>query len=257
MAVDLSLDGAVATITINRPDALNAFNSAQLEALSNAINQVNDNPAIRVVILTGAGDRAFVAGADIAEMKDQSPTGALEFAKLGHAVCDAIESSPKPFIAAINGFALGGGCEIALACDIRLCSESARIGQPEVSLGIPPGWGATQRLPRLVGTGLAKEIIFTGRHLTASEANEIGLVNSVHTGDGLIDAATKLAESIARNSPLAVSFAKEAINRGAETNAATGKRYEAHLFSLAFDSADQREGMTAFVERRKPEFRGE
>jgi enoyl-CoA hydratase len=257
MAVELTLDGAVATITVNRPDALNAFNSAQLKTLSEAVNQVNDDPAIRVVILTGAGDRAFVTGADIAEMKDKSPTEALEFATLGHAVCDAIESSPKPYIAAINGFALGGGCEIALACDIRLCSEGARIGQPEVSLGIPPGWGATQRLPRLIGTGLAKEMIFTGRYLTASEAKEIGLVNAVHTGAELMNAARELAVSIASNSPRAVSLAKEAINRGAETNAATGKRYEAHLFSLAFDSADQREGMTAFVERRKPEFRSE
>jgi enoyl-CoA hydratase len=256
MAVELTRDGAVATITINRPEALNAFNTEQLNSFLAVVRDANADTSIRVLIVTGAGDRAFIAGADIAEMMDKSPREALEFAHLGHAVCNAIESSPKPYIAAINGFALGGGCEIALACDIRVASERARIGQPEVGLGIPPGWGATQRLPRLVGTGIAKEMIYTGRHLTADEALSSGLVNAVYPPDSLMAAARELAGTIARNSPAALAASKRAINQAAIADATTGKLFEAQIFALSFGSADQREGMAAFLERRKPDFTG-
>lgn len=256
MAVDLERDGVIATITINRPAALNAFDAAQLDALLARVAEVSADATIRAVIVTGAGERAFIAGADIKAMQALTPLEARAFATLGHRVCAAIERAPQPTIAAINGFALGGGCEVALACDIRLAAMGASLGQPEVGLGILPGWGGTQRLPRLVGAGLAKEIIFTGRRVGAEEALRIGLVNAVYLADELLPQARALAAQIAANSPLAIRHAKEAIGH-AFGETAGGFEQEAQLFALLFGSADQREGMAAFVERRKAQFTGE
>ncbi|MDP9370910.1 MAG: enoyl-CoA hydratase-related protein [Chloroflexota bacterium] len=256
MSVDLERDGHVATITVNRPEALNAFNTAQLEALLARLHEVRDDRQLRAVIITGAGDRAFIAGADIKEMQEKTPLAAKGFAELGQAVCAAIEGLPQPAIAAINGFALGGGCEIALACDIRLAAEGAALGQPEVGLGILPAWGGTQRLPRLVGAGIAKELIFTGRRVGAEEALRIGLVNAVHPAGELLPKARELAGRIAAQGPLAVRHAKAAANHAfGETGG--GFEQEAQLFALLFGTADQREGMGAFVERRGPQFTGE
>lgn len=255
MTVDIERDGAVALLTVNRPEALNAFNSEQLDALLARVREVSADPAIRAAIVTGAGERAFVAGADIKEMQAKTPLEAKAFAELGHAVCLAIERAPQPVIAAVNGFALGGGCEIALACDIRLASERAQFGQPEVSLGIFPGWGGTQRLPRLVGAGVAKEVIFTGRRVGAEEALRIGLVNAVHPPDDLLPKARELAAQIAAQGPLGVRHAKAAINHAfGETGG--GFEHEVQLFALLFGTADQREGMGAFVERRAAQFTG-
>ncbi len=255
MAVDLERDGAIATITVNRPEALNAFNAAQLDALLARVAEVAADAAIRAIIITGAGERAFIAGADIKAMQTIAPLEARAFAALGQRVCAAIERAPQPTIAAINGFALGGGCEIALACDIRLAAASATLGQPEVGLGILPGWGGTQRLPRLVGAGIAKEIIFTGRQVGAEEALRIGLVNAVHPAEALLPQARALAAQIAANGPLAVRHAKEAINH-AFGDTTGGFEQEAQLFALLFGTTDQREGMAAFVERRKARFTG-
>ena len=255
MSVDLERDGHVATITLNRPDALNAFNTAQLEALLERLGEVRQDREIRAIVVTGAGGRAFAAGADIKEMQAKSPLEANWFAELGQAVCLALETAPQPTIAAVDGFALGGGCEVALACDIRLASERAQFGQPEVGLGILPAWGGTQRLPRLVGAGLAKELIFTGRTVDAEEALRIGLVNAVYPAGELLDRARELARTIAAQGPLAVRHAKLAANQ-AFGDTASGFAQEARLFALLFGTADQREGMAAFVERRAAEFRG-
>ena len=256
MSVDLERDGAVAIVTINRPEALNAFNSDQLAALLARVREASADPAIRATIITGAGERAFIAGADIKEMQTKTPLEAKAFAELGHAVCLAIERAPQPTIAAVNGFALGGGCEIALACDIRLAAERAQFGQPEVGLGIFPGWGGTQRLPRLVGVGVAKELIFTGRRVGADEALRIGLVNAVYPAAELLPRARDLAAQIAAQAPLGVRHAKLAINHAfGETGG--GFEQEAQLFALLFGTADQREGMAAFAEKRRAQFTGE
>jgi len=255
MAIDIERDGAVAVVTMNRQEALNAFNTAQLEELLAAMRLLGADDAIRAIIITGAGDRAFAAGADIKEMEAKSPLEAKAFAELGHAVCAAIERAPQPTIAAVNGFALGGGCEIALACDIRLAAERASLGQPEVALGIFPGWGGTQRLPRLIGTGLAKELIFTGRRVDAAEALRIGLVNSVHPAQELLGKAWELAAQIAEQSPLGVRHAKIAIKH-AFGDTLGGFEQEQQLFALLFGTADQREGMAAFTARRKATFVG-
>jgi enoyl-CoA hydratase len=255
MSIDIERADAVALVTMNRPEALNAFNTAQLEELLAALRQLGGDASTRAIIITGAGDRAFAAGADIKEMEAKSPLEAKAFAELGHAVCAAIERAPQPTIAAVNGFAFGGGCEIALACDIRLAADRAVLGQPEVSLGIFPGWGGTQRLPRLVGAGLAKELIFTGRRLDAAEALRIGLVNAVYPAQELLAKARELAGQIAAQAPLAVRHAKIAINH-AFGDTLGGLEQEQQLFALLFGSADQREGMAAFVARRKPQFSG-
>ncbi len=256
MAIDVERDGHVATITINRPDKLNAFDTEQLEALLERVRELSAEGEVRAVIITGAGDRAFAAGADIAEMRDKSPSEAFAFARLGHAVGRAIELAPQPYIAAVNGYALGGGCEIALACDIRLAADSAVLGQPEVTLGIPPGWGGTQRLTRLVGPGAAAELIFTGRRVNAEEALRIGLVNAVYPREQLMDRAREMAQQIAANAPLAVRASKEAIRRVFDVDVEAGLAYEAQLFALTFDTVDQKAGMTAFLERRKPSYEG-
>lgn len=256
MVVDIERSGHVALVTMNRPDVLNAFNTEQLQALLHAFQTLREDTAVRVIIVTGAGDRAFAAGADIAEMREKNPSQALEFATLGHTVCQAIASVPPPVIAAVNGVALGGGCEIALASDIRIASENALFGQPEVTLGIPPGWGATQRLPRLVGTGVAKEMILTGRRITSDEALRIGLVSAVHPHEDLMSRAHDMAEQIAAAGPVAVRLAKDLVNRSLDLNLDDGLAYEARAFALAFDSADQKEGMGAFLEKRKPDYVG-
>ena len=255
MSIDIERANGVAVVTMNRPEALNAFNSAQLTDLLAAMRQLSGEDAIRAIIITGAGDRAFAAGADIKEMEAKSPLEAKAFAEMGHAVCATIERAPQPTIAAINGFALGGGCEIALACDIRIAAERAVLGQPEVALGIFPGWGGTQRLPRLIGSGLAKELIFTGRRVNAAEALRIGLVNAVHPAQELLAKAQELATQIAAQGPLAVRHAKIAINH-AFGDTLGGFEQEQQLFALLFGTEDQREGMGAFVARRKPQFSG-
>jgi len=254
VTVDLSIDAGIATITMNRPQALNAFNSAQLDLLLAAVRDVAATPGVRVAILTGAGERAFAAGADIKEMVALDAAGGLAFGRRGHAVANALEAMPQPVIAAVNGFAFGGGCELALACDIRLASENARFAQPEVGLGIPPGWGGSQRLPRLVGPGIASELILTGRHVFADEALRIGLVNAVHSLDQLLPAALEMARGIARNSPRAVRSAKSLMKLAYQGAPGAGLDSEVRAFAAAFETPDQREGMTAFVEKRTADF---
>jgi len=257
VAIDVARDGGVATVTMNRPEAYNAFNSQQLRDLLAAFRQLRDDRAVRCVILTGAGPRAFASGADIKEMVGMSPEQALAFGRLGQGVAAAIEGLPQPVIAAVNGYAFGGGCELALACDIRLASGNAQFAQPEVTLGIPPGWGGTQRLPRLIGPGAAADMILTGRRIGAEEALRLGLVQAVYPQEALLDEATKLARQIARNSPRALANAKRAMALAFNGNVATGLDAELHLFSESFGTPDQREGMTAFVEKRAANFTGE
>jgi enoyl-CoA hydratase len=239
---------------MNRPNALNAFNSAQLRAVLDAFRELRDDRSVRCVILTGAGPKAFAAGADIKEMVDLEGASATAFARLGHAVANAIEALPQPVIAAVNGFAIGGGSELALASDIRLAAEHAQFAQPEVTLGIPPGWGATQRLPRLVGPGIAAELIFTGRRVTADEALRIGLVNAVYPADRLLPEAGQLAATIAANSPRAVTAAKRAMALALAGDPGAGLAAEAALFAESFGGADQHEGMRAFLEKRAAVF---
>lgn len=256
MPIQVAQENMVAVVTVDRLERLNALNTQSLQELLESFERLARDSSVRAIIVTGAGDRAFIAGADIAEMKDKDPSEALAFARLGQAVCSAIEGAPQPVIAAINGYALGGGCEIALACDIRLASETAVLGQPEVMLGVPPGWGGTQRLPRVIGPGLARELIYTGRRVGAQEALRIGLVNAVYPSGELLERARALAADIARNAPVAVRLSKEAIRRGLDVDLQTGLALEAQAFALAFSTADQREGMSAFLEKRSPEFRG-
>jgi enoyl-CoA hydratase len=257
MSVDLAVSDRIATVTIANPERHNALDSAHLGDLLGTFRAVAEDASVRAIILTGAGERAFVAGANIKEMVSLSAADAMAFGRLGHAVAAAIERAPQPVIAAINGFAFGGGCEIALACDIRIASTSAVFAQPEAGLGIPPGWGGTQRLPRLVGKGLASEMIFTGRHVKADEALRIGLVSSLHEPAALMDAAWALAASIARNSPAAVRLSKRLIARADDAHPSSGLAEEAHAFADVFGSHDQREGMEAFLEKRTPAFRDE
>jgi enoyl-CoA hydratase len=254
MAVDVEIDEGIAVVTMNRPQALNAFNSEQLDHLGAAFHALSLNRSVRVVILTGAGDRAFAAGADIKEMVNLTPAEGLAFGRKGQSLTSAVERLPQPVIAAVNGYAFGGGCELAIACDIRLASENARFAQPEVSLGIPPGWGGTQRLPRLIGPGLAAEMIYTGRQVTAEEAHRIGLVNAVHPHDQLLSAAREMAARIARNSPAAVRASKNLIGLVFTGDQAAGLAAEVASFTTAFGSPDRSEGMTAFVEKRAANF---
>lgn len=247
----------IAILTINRPEALNALNREVLVDLGAAVAEAASDRDIKVLIITGAGEKAFVAGADIAAMKDMTPMEARRFAAEGQAVLAAIENLEKPVIAAINGYCLGGGCELAMACDIRIASDRARLGQPEVNLGIPPGFAGTQRLARLVGRGKAKELIFTGEMIDAATAERIGLVQVVVPHAELPAKAREMARKIAAKSQVAVRMAKAAINRGLDTDLATGSAYEAEVFSLCFATADQKEGMEAFLDKRKPVFPGE
>ena len=255
MAVEVTREGAVAVVTVNRPEALNALNTQTNEELLAAARELSADEAVRAVVLTGSGT-AFVAGADIAELKDLTAEQARRFGALGQSVMSAIEAAPEPWVAAVNGFALGGGCELALACDIRLASENAKFGQPEINLGITPGFGGTQRLPRNVGEGWAKYLVLCGRHIRADEALRIGLVQAVFPRDELMTQAMKLAEELAGKSPLAMRYCKAAVSAAADTDITTGQGIERDLFALAFASEDQSEGMAAFLEKRAPELRG-
>ncbi|MEE8232276.1 MAG: enoyl-CoA hydratase-related protein [Thermoplasmata archaeon] len=249
-------DEGLAIVTLDRPDALNALNTEMLQELRDVLREVARREEVQVVILTGAGDRAFAAGGDIREMADQRPLEIRRYAALGHEVARLLERMGKPVIAALNGFALGGGSELALACDIRIASEDAQIGQPEVKLGIPPGFGGSQRLTRLVGRGRASEIIFLGEPVAAVQAAKMGLVNRVVPADRLLEEAKAWARRMQERGPLALRLAKAAIHQTQETGLSAGLNYERELFSLAFATDDQDEGMDAFLAKRKPEFGG-
>jgi len=254
VAADITLHGPVAVITMNRPEALNAFNIEQIQAVIDAFASVGANAGVRAIVLTGAGEKAFAAGADIKYMAELDGAGGRDFGQWGHALTNAVENARTPVIAAVNGFALGGGCEVAIAADIRLASPNAVFAQPEVGLGIPPGWGGTQRLPRLIGPGLAAEMILSGRRVGADEALRIGLVNAIHPQDELLDKAVELATQIAANSPRAVRAARDLMRLAFNGQTISGLSTEADLFGEAFAGPDQKEGMRAFVEKRKPEF---
>ncbi|MBU5313321.1 short-chain-enoyl-CoA hydratase [Tissierella carlieri] len=247
-------EGNIGILSINRPDALNALNSIVLDELNEAIDVINNDEDVHVIILTGEG-RAFVAGADIGEMKNMNPIEARAFAEKGLSLFRKIELLEKPVIAAINGFALGGGCELSMSCDIRIASEKAKFGQPEVGLGITPGFAGTQRLSRLVGIGRAKELIFTCDIISAEEAYRIGLVNKVVSGQELMTSAIEMANKILSKSQLAIRYANAAINRGIETDLDTGMAIEKDLFGLCFATEDQKEGMGAFLEKRTPNYK--
>ena len=252
----LERDGAIAVVTVNRPSVLNALNTQTLDELRRMMLDLKQDDSVRVVILTGAGEKSFVAGADISELAVQNAVGAREFALAGQHVFDVIENLGKPVIAAINGFALGGGCELVMACTLRIAADTARLGQPEVTLGLIPGFGGTQRLPRLVGKGRALELILTGGQITAAEAERIGLVNRVVPAADLIGETRKLAALLARNAPIAMRYIINAINKGLEMPLAEGCVFEAALIGLVASTDDMREGTTAFLEKRKPDFKG-
>ena len=252
----LEIDGGVATITFNRPKVLNALSVATLRELSHALDEVAANDDARAVMITGAGDKAFIAGADINELAVLGPVDGQQVARHGQAVMDKLESLGKPVIAVINGYALGGGCELALACHLRLASDAAKIGLPEIGLGVLPGHGGTQRLARLVGKGRALDLICTGRHISAGEAKEMGLVNEVVPHDELMNRARELAETLASKAPVALRYCLEAVNQGLETTLQEGLVIESNLFGLACATEDQKEGMKAFLEKRKAEWKG-
>ena len=241
----------VAIATVNRPKALNALNSEVLNDLNTLLDEIAADPEIRVLVLTGSGEKAFVAGADIGEMSTLTKAEGEAFGKKGNDVFRKLETRPIPAIAAVNGYALGGGCELAMACDIRLCSDTAVFGQPETGLGITPGFGGTQRLARLVGPGMAKQLIYSARNIKADEALRIGLCNAVYPAEELMPAAEKLAETIAKNAPIAVRACKKAINEGLEMPMDEAVALEEKLFGSCFETADQKEGMQAFLEKRR------
>lgn len=250
----LKKEGNVSILSINREKALNALNSEVLDEFSSAVDELASDKDTYVVVLTGEG-RSFVAGADIGEMSSLNAEEGRAFAKKGLATFRKLELMEKPVIAAVNGFALGGGCELSLSCDIRLASTKAKFGQPETGLGITPGFAGTQRLPRLVGTGVAKELIYTAKVIGADEALRIGLVNAVYEPEALMEEALKLANEIASKGQLAVRYAKAAINHGIETDLETGMEVERNVFGLCFATEDQKEGMKAFLEKRPAEFK--
>ncbi len=249
-------DGFIATITIAREKALNALNRHTLNEIGWALREADGDERIRAVIVTGAGEKAFVAGADIAEMQDLPATEARGFAQAGRGVGDILESMQKPVLAAVNGFALGGGCELALACDFVYASSTARFGQPEVNLGVIPGFGGTQRLPRRIGMARAMELVLTGDLIGAEEALRIGLVNKVFPADQLMAETRKCAEKIASKGPLAVAYARRAIRRSQDLSLTAGNDLEGELFALLFATADQKEGMKAFLAKRPAKFEG-
>jgi enoyl-CoA hydratase len=246
----------IAYVTIHRPEKLNALNQAVMGELREAFTQVQDDPEVRVAILTGAGEKAFVAGADIGDLNKNNPVEAKAYTHKGQAVFDLIENLGKPVIACLNGYALGGGCELAMACSFRLASENAKIGQPEVKLGIIAGYGGSQRLPRLVGKGLALQILLTGEQISAQEAHRIGLVNEVVPQAELISRAEAIAKKIIANAPLAIQYTLEAVNKGMEMSLAEGLFLEATLFSVACATEDKKEGTSAFLEKRAANFKG-
>ncbi len=249
----LEKKGLYAVATINRPKALNALNSEVLSDLDELVQTVSADADIRALVITGSGEKAFVAGADIGEMSTLTPEEGEAFGKHGNDVFRKLETLPIPTIAAVNGFALGGGCELSMSCDIRICADTAVFGQPEAGLGITPGFGGTQRLARLVGPGMAKQLIYTAKNIKADEAYRIGLVNAVYPLDELMPAAEKMAETIAKNAPIAVRACKKAINEGLEAEMDDAVVIEEKLFGSCFKTADQIEGMSAFLEKRKHE----
>ncbi|HMM49767.1 MAG TPA: enoyl-CoA hydratase-related protein [Miltoncostaeaceae bacterium] len=256
MPVEMERHEGVALLTLNRPDVLNALSPDMLDDLEFLLDQIEKRSELRCVVITGAGDRAFTAGADIRHMREATPLQARDYARRGHDITGRIESFPKPVIAAVNGYALGGGCELSLACDIRLASERARFGLPEVNLGILPGWGGTQRMARATSPGFAKEMIFTGRQVDAPEAHAAGLVNHVHPHDELLAKALELAGEIATKPPWALAAAKEVVNLALDGDLSGHLARELDAFALAFTTEDQREGMAAFFEKRPARFQG-
>jgi enoyl-CoA hydratase len=252
----ISVEERVATVTIDRPDVLNALNTALLEELLATLGDLGGDPGVGVVVLTGEGERSFIAGADIKEMAGKTPLEARAYSELGQEIAHRLETMRKPTIAAVNGYALGGGCEMALACDVRLASENAQFGQPEINLGIIPGWGASQRLARATNIGYAKELILTGRMVDAAEAFERGLVQHVYPPAELMPATMRLAAEMASKSPVALYYAKEATNRALHGDIGGNLVHEADLYSLMFSTDDAREGLNAFVEKRQPSFIG-
>ncbi|MCI2059101.1 MAG: enoyl-CoA hydratase-related protein [Oscillibacter sp.] len=249
--VELEKQGSIGVITMNRPEALNALNTATLQELDAVIDRVEADDEILVAIITGAGGKAFVAGADIAEMSTYNPVQAKKFSETGNDLFLKIENMTKPIIAAVNGYALGGGNELAMSCDIRLAGENAVFGQPEVGLGITPGFGGTQRLARIVGSGRAMEIVLTARNVKAPQAKEIGLVNEVYPAEELMPAALKLAQRIAANAQIAVRESKRAIRRGLQCDMATGAAFEEEAFAVCFSTEDQKYGMSYFLDKNK------
>ena len=249
-------DGAVATITVNRPKVLNALNTQTLDEIRRAILALKFDDAVRVVIITGAGDKSFIAGADINELSVQTPTGGRDHAMRGQHVLELIENMGKPVIAAINGFALGGGCELAMACTIRIAADTARLGQPEINLGIIPGYAGTQRLARLIGKGRALELLLTGDHVLAPEAYRLGLVNRVVPAAELMAEVRRLAAALAAKAPIAARYIIDAVNKGLQMPFAEAQVFEATLFGLVSTTEDMREGTKAFLEKRKAEFKG-
>ena len=247
----------IAIIKINRPKALNALNKETIIELTKVVGELDNDKNIKCAILTGEGDKAFIAGADIKQMSNMTPLEAKEFSELGHSMLKKIEDSRVPFIAAINGYALGGGCETLMACDICIVAKSAKLGQPEINLGVHPGFGGTQRLPRLVGRMKAKELLFTGRNIDADEALKIGLVNMVVEDEQLMETAEKIAGKIASKSSVQIQFIKELVNRCADIDLNSANSMEISYFASGFSTKDQKEGMKAFLEKRKPEFKGE
>ncbi len=254
--LSIEREGAVAILTINRPAVLNALNTRTLDELGRAILELTHDETIRAVLLTGAGEKSFVAGADINELAVQSPTGGREHAIRGQHVLDLIEHMGKPVIAAINGYALGGGCELAMACTLRMAADTARLGQPEVNLGIIPGYAGTQRLARIVGKGRALELLLSGDQISAQEAHRLGLVNRLVPAAELMAEARKLAATLAAKAPIAIRYILDAVNSGLEMPSAQAQVFEATLFGLVASTDDMREGTAAFLEKRKPAFKG-
>ena len=256
MPIEVERADGTAVVTVNRPEALNALDLEHAGELRARLEELAADEGARVVVLTGAGDRSFIAGADIKYMQALGVLDGLRWGELGHRCGELLETMPKPTIAMINGFALGGGCEVALACDLRIASTNARIGQPEIDLGILPGWGGSQRLARTTTLGYAKELIYTGRQVGAEEALAHGLVNAVHEPGELREKTLELCRTLASKSAVALAAAKEATNLALSGDHGTNLRTEAHLFSMAFGTEDQKEGMAAFVEKREPRFSG-
>jgi enoyl-CoA hydratase/carnithine racemase len=252
----LEKKNSIAYVTVNRPKVLNALNMATMEELRTAFTDIKNDTAIRVTTLTGSGEKAFIAGADISELAKHDAVSGKEYTHRGQSVLDLIENLGKPVIACINGFALGGGCEIAMACTMRLASSNAKLGQPEVKLGIIPGYGGTQRLPRLVGKGIAMQLVLAGEMISAEEAHRIGLVNEVTAPGELIPRAEAIAQKIIANAPLAIQYAMEAVNRGLDMTLADGLFLEATLFGVCCATEDKKEGTTAFLEKRPAQFKG-
>ena len=252
--VNCTIENHIAIVIINRPKPLNALNEEVLAALYKKMEELDQNKEVKVVIITGSGEKAFVAGADIAAMEKMNCEEAKNFSRLGQKTMDKIANMRSFVIASINGYALGGGCELAMACDIRVASERAKLGIPEVTLGVFPGFGGTQRLPRLVGLGIAKELLATGRQISAEEALRIGLVNKVVKSTDLVSCCLELAEQISGNSTSAISYGKQAMTQGTETDLSHGLEMEASLFGIVFTTPDQKEGMKAFLEKRKADF---